>query len=816
MTRRFLNVEFSGTLTRIDVTTFEDLSEIRRAIKIEYGNEIPVSPALIQIFNQQGQHIKSWALLKSLPEEYYAEDGYCLVIKTKPSGIDSYNIIGMTAMEIDSSTSETSFAQKIYEHEKELKQLFETEKLSAIKLSILKPLNSLLKLDIPSSNGVPDLLSCERIYSDLKKYGVDMPVDKLIVEMNGIQTLNRNATVLIGVSGCGKSRTCFDICHKIFGLYYDCIKDVELNFICDSLKHILSSDKKKRTMESHSQFELEAKRYLECLITTRLFVLKQLLEMNTTLSPSQWLLIQREVKARGLFNKIYSYLNRLPWKISHEFYRSMASKFSSECVVIFDESQFLLGKLETDFCSLKPENRGIKDGQFENPRSFFTFVIDFITNSQFKSVWCGTEMRIKNVDLVYSAAAGKPDEIQIFTEFNYLDPGLVKNLLSEWLNVALKPDVMHEICHFLQGRPRVLMAFITEIFKSQSTEFDASTRVETLFKQYQEIMTTIKGQKESADISFYAFWNSRIKHLVSPFFNADQSQKQVLDLLLILCISFLFGNGETMSFASDIDILVTGLVMVNKIDGNWTCRMAEPLVLTAGMNALSDYSPNILLEFFSKQMFTPVTALYPTVQYRGTLIEMVVALRTLQAWWREDAFKTLLPKWVIDLDIPKPRGIIDARQKTRNSENQFILQLRDQVYPYVLLPPSNAGPDIRYSVFSFSIKTTWTPNSKSTMYVAKTDCEKNISTMNPNNWYAPEPEKRKLCQYELENLNFLHLRFELPDTAPSLYRTFESDFSKPNSVICVNLKSPFALAFFGESFIQKYNEFISNRLQEYS
>jgi hypothetical protein len=43
----------------------EDLSEVRRAIKAELGEAIPVAPALIQLYTRD-QLINTWTLFNSL------------------------------------------------------------------------------------------------------------------------------------------------------------------------------------------------------------------------------------------------------------------------------------------------------------------------------------------------------------------------------------------------------------------------------------------------------------------------------------------------------------------------------------------------------------------------------------------------------------------------------------------------------------------------------------------------------------------------------------------------------------------------------
>jgi hypothetical protein len=86
MPKRFLNVEYSVYKTRINVTDMEDLSEVRRAIKTELGEAIPVAPALIQLYtnSNRDQQINTWSLFNSLSQEYFTEGGSCVVIGTSP------------------------------------------------------------------------------------------------------------------------------------------------------------------------------------------------------------------------------------------------------------------------------------------------------------------------------------------------------------------------------------------------------------------------------------------------------------------------------------------------------------------------------------------------------------------------------------------------------------------------------------------------------------------------------------------------------------------------------------------------------------
>jgi len=80
MPKRFLNVEYSGVRAEIDVTEAERLGQVLRAIKDELSNSLAqVDAPQLQLYDQQGQHINTWALLNSLPQQYFTELGLFLV-----------------------------------------------------------------------------------------------------------------------------------------------------------------------------------------------------------------------------------------------------------------------------------------------------------------------------------------------------------------------------------------------------------------------------------------------------------------------------------------------------------------------------------------------------------------------------------------------------------------------------------------------------------------------------------------------------------------------------------------------------------------
>jgi hypothetical protein len=85
MPKRFLNVEYFGARFRINVTDFEDVSEVQDAVKAKLANALSQFDApQLQFYLQQGQHISKWASFNSLHQEYFDEEGPCLLIRTIP------------------------------------------------------------------------------------------------------------------------------------------------------------------------------------------------------------------------------------------------------------------------------------------------------------------------------------------------------------------------------------------------------------------------------------------------------------------------------------------------------------------------------------------------------------------------------------------------------------------------------------------------------------------------------------------------------------------------------------------------------------
>ncbi|TPX75432.1 hypothetical protein CcCBS67573_g03309 [Chytriomyces confervae] len=659
---------------------------------------------------------------------------------------------------------------------------------------------SILKLEMKQSHGTSSLFTSDQIYQDEKDVGINMPVDKLL-------DVKEQTIILLGTSGCGKTRTCYDFARHQFCLYFDCTADADVNAMIDKIQDNRPDIK---SPQNQQKFEVFSRKALKCLIASRMLLLRMWRQENE--ASFEWFCVQRSRRTGLVLAMVFQKLIEYPLEVVDMVYYQFLEELS-DCWVIFDESQYFLSILQSDYRSSHPDNHGISENKLEHPRSFFSFATGFIIRQNLKSIWCGTQMRIQNIDVICSAAGLKPEKCFTFSKFNFLTPSDIFKLCLKWLQADAfnsNETLLDEISMFLQGRPRFFMMFLHKLHKLQD--------ISQAYSVYRTEMTTNEASRQSSEqlekSSPYCFWQSRISWEVAPFEGSNsldaKKKYRVAHILLELCVSFLFGDGLTMKLDKDLDMLATNLVMLVDQEGGWGINMPEPLILIAGINFLVDQDQYALINFLSSDYFSPLVS----AAQRGQKLELIIAVRFLQGWWLTSEMREFLPKWVNDLNIPKPRGFLDCR-KGDEKGNHFIQQLRNPGYPFLLMPSENAGPDLRYSVFSCCVKTTSTAKSKSTMHVSSRACRDNTKFIYPQNWYTRQQDVNAKIKEELQSpCRFVHIRFEIPGTAPNF--VFEPDATRDDHVICVTLESEFAEKFFGEVFVTKYKEFVSSVIREAS
>ncbi|OAJ41341.1 hypothetical protein BDEG_24962 [Batrachochytrium dendrobatidis JEL423] len=83
----FLNVQYGTLIAEIDVTGISRLGKLKSAIKSEFYSTLSqVDAPQLQLYtdSNKDQLINTWALFSSLPQEYFTQDGSCIVIGVSP------------------------------------------------------------------------------------------------------------------------------------------------------------------------------------------------------------------------------------------------------------------------------------------------------------------------------------------------------------------------------------------------------------------------------------------------------------------------------------------------------------------------------------------------------------------------------------------------------------------------------------------------------------------------------------------------------------------------------------------------------------
>ena len=212
---------------------------------------VPVDELTLYRYGNTLEALKPGKLLVELPA---TSDDFPLIIKSKNDG---------ATPALDGYASQSFHEALGIPAEKIHKPVFSAQdSMNAIDT------NGILKFDILGIDNKPDLLYSKEIYEAESRLGMMViPVDTLL-------KTKFTTMVLIGVSGCGKTRTCFDYCRKKFGLYFDCTKDTDFANLCSELERSQLT-RGEVTEETQQKFEFLSKRLILLLVTARLFVFRE-------------------------------------------------------------------------------------------------------------------------------------------------------------------------------------------------------------------------------------------------------------------------------------------------------------------------------------------------------------------------------------------------------------------------------------------------------------------------------------------------------------------------------------------------------------
>ncbi|CAB4436577.1 unnamed protein product [Rhizophagus irregularis] len=322
-----------------------------------------------------------------------------------------------------------------------------------------------LKTTVPRINGRPCLL----LYNLPGGSNMNQPITQISSIRSAIKNAKNNLLVLLGTSGSGKTRTCYELLCEDWGLYF--IGARKGNGGSGDIEAIESYLwKYNKLTDNFEDNRRHADHVVRCIVLSRLLILNECITKSPTFNPQRWLLLQAY---QNIFGSRYNYTDDLFQVLSfmltdctqsslEDHIDTIYKKISGSNVfpIVFDEAQSLQTVLNGKFRSRYNK---------EEERSLLSPIVQTLKKptllfSNHCVIPCGTGLGLLALDEVLaSTGIAKPDlNIDRFTEFGrWRDIHHVKDYCSELIDLAEEEyELIYE--HF-RGRFRPIVTCLEEI-----------------------------------------------------------------------------------------------------------------------------------------------------------------------------------------------------------------------------------------------------------------------------------------------------------------------------------------------------------------
>ncbi|CAG8482141.1 8995_t:CDS:2, partial [Paraglomus brasilianum] len=307
------------------------------------------------------------------------------------------------------------------------------------------PLTVSLKVTVLAYEGYPSLL-LHALPGDVKEDNQPITQAKsIITAMNGAKN---NMLVLLGTSGCRKTRTCYEVLCLCWGFYFTASRkgnggssDIESirSFIKASLRAVMNED------DANFNHNI-AEDATHCIILSRLFILHYCRSTQETFSKQRWLLLQT---CQRTFGHHYNYNDDLFLQLAQKLtycspksvreailtlYEHLAKTLKFDIFpIILDEAQALEKYNYGDFRSW---------ANFQKHRSLLSPVIDTLRTTFTSAcvIPCGTGLSLLYLeDSLVSGIAKRGMGISKFTDFGeWENVSHVQNYVSKFVELTGK------------------------------------------------------------------------------------------------------------------------------------------------------------------------------------------------------------------------------------------------------------------------------------------------------------------------------------------------------------------------------------------
>ncbi|RIA79786.1 hypothetical protein C1645_839928 [Glomus cerebriforme] len=328
------------------------------------------------------------------------------------------------------------------------------------------------KISVPAtSSGKRPSLLLHNLPEDCQKH---KPITQISDVQSAIIEAKNNLLIFLGTSGCGKTRTCYEILCENWGLYF--VASRKGNGGSADIEAIEThlSEKLTQNFEENRRF---AENIVRCAILSRLLILCHCMNSASEFSKHRWLLIQTCQKN---FGNLYEYNDDIflelmlrlnvctPLSVMtciDKIYQQIQqiSSDKKKFIIILDETQVLEGVLRRKF----------KVRRNDDKRSLLSPVVQSLREPTASMrnhcfIPCGTGLGILSLEKVLMTGISKPDqEVDKYTKFGeWQDIAHVKNYVSKL--VVLTEDEYRCLYDHFHGRFRPIVSCIEEIIMGKT------------------------------------------------------------------------------------------------------------------------------------------------------------------------------------------------------------------------------------------------------------------------------------------------------------------------------------------------------------
>ncbi|KAJ3378284.1 hypothetical protein HDU92_007509 [Lobulomyces angularis] len=491
--------------------------------------------------------------------------------------------------------------------------------------------------------------------------------------------LNNEVIVLLGTSGCGKTRTIFEYLASNYGFFFT-IKGSSNDSMpgsSDFKEFLRKMEIKLKTERGLDPNQGYVDRFILCISIARLILFQYLRKKwENIFTPEIWLFTQlfpNFYAADNFFSSMVKIIRHLSEEDLRDQLRKLTADFKTfvhnhKICFFLDEAQVIVDVGENSFPS-KTNNTSALLNAIKN--SVIGLSDDFVF------IASGTGLRLNDLSgngaKLSAACKINPAELKLVVSNMWTTTESINGYIKHYL----KETLSEENCILLLGRVRVVATFVEKFL----TLNDKNTSVDKYFNEFYKMLTTC----EAIEWSFLSLFNRKRfleeKHYLQVMENLKKA------VYLKLC----FGITYTVPVVQEVLLfeLAFGILTEDSDEKDQlTISIKENLMLQTALNYFSDCNPKFLLSFAERQIGdnrTPQSRGFLWEEYMPHHLKEVGEFESLWKIFTGEDFDSTIHNLKKDTLIQKD-GKKRLSDFLKNPESTFFL------------PNCYAGPDLCFFI----------------------------------------------------------------------------------------------------------------------